>query len=404
MGDEQSKPNDQPVTHKMMYDDLYVIINKECQHIRAVCEKDQVLMTIQLKLAIFAKKTFKNIKYPNHCGHYEVVKTKDGIRLTHDCKQKAPHSFPSSDVFTCLQHSKETCECFRERKHAYKLQYQVERINNKTGKNAGARIINSAYAALEQIEHAFDDGSINNVSKLPKYYWSLLMTKLLIAERYLKMRKDDNATIVEHLLQLLIMYRYVMNPIGEEVLFFIAMIITNLTTVLSLTADLTRALDDMINTVRSSMAFAAAASLVNVVVNQLQSASVRTGIESIQLGALLSAGGVAAISAAETGAVATTISALAAGEMAMVSVPIIGGAAALSGGASLLLGGVFILANHWNAASQLQQVRAQVNDIADQRINEVGEEAHIIPELDGLTVEELLRRLHALESESDSDV
>eukprot|EP01083_Nonionella_stella_P160471 524688_1 len=215
MGNEESTCNDgtkESTRHAVNYNykTMHLVINKECEHIRAVCEKNKVLKTIQKKLTLFEHMTFNNIKHSKCCGHYDIGKSKNATtKLTPDCTEEAPHSFPTSDVFLCSNHCNDTSKYFNKLMVQCNLEEQVRKINKTSGQIA-RKLLNPAYDALKQIQTAFHDASINKVSPLPFRYWPLLVTKLLIAVK--KMRKDQTATtaksirLVDHLLQLLILW------------------------------------------------------------------------------------------------------------------------------------------------------------------------------------------------------
>eukprot|EP01084_Bolivina_argentea_P121088 214633_1 len=210
-------------THKLcskMQDSLDPMhkINAECNRINSACNKNHKLKSLQLKLAIFEKKTFKKIKYDSKCVHT-------------DCKEKAPKDFPSSDLYICTKHARQAgLDCQEKlRSIAYKLCEGASSMKTDEKMNDKYQPRQQSVDAVMRIPDGFIeslmDGSINQTAKYPKYYWSLLMTKLLTRFRYEKSlghrKNPERIRLITNVLKLLMVFRYFMNPIGAQLLTFI---------------------------------------------------------------------------------------------------------------------------------------------------------------------------------------
>eukprot|EP01084_Bolivina_argentea_P276927 472626_1 len=392
MGTDQSKvANDdqkQSISSLKHQKEMSCTINKECLHIRAVCDTNAILRKLQLKLAIFEQKTFKKIKYSNKCGHYEIrkQKTNEELQFVQDCKEQAPDSFPSSDVFMCTQHLKDIRMYFDcQMTKVNKIQDYVESIN-KNGSNFEKNIVNSMYTALKQVGYAFYNTSINDQMEQPKYYWPLLMTKLLTIIRYVKISSQFKTTqhyeMLENTLKLLILYRYVMNPNGVAVLDFIVGIMTNLSSVVSqATGQLIQALNAMIGTVSNSVIFGYGGAFVAYIANLpgaiKPSTLLRVGVVATASGVATGVGTVTTSSLAWVGTASAAlvesssldVSNLIAcfpkkkKKLAWVGISS-GGSVAIGGGVILMIGGMYLLYKHTNNAPA-----QHVNAIANQHLN-----------------------------------
>eukprot|EP01084_Bolivina_argentea_P311640 539466_1 len=198
---------------------MYDRIETECNHITKICSKHKDLEKLRLKLRILELKFFAKTEYSPKCGHI-------------NCKNKAPKLFPKCDVYSCPKHLSMIKDDF-DKRMTNKLMYQIKSIN-KPGESLEKNIINSVYHSYRKIGSSFN-GSINNVSKQPKGYWSLLMTKLVTMLSYLKLsqvkstqQSKQKIDLLNNLLKLMILYRCVMNPIGLEILAFITEITSSL--------------------------------------------------------------------------------------------------------------------------------------------------------------------------------
>eukprot|EP01084_Bolivina_argentea_P073356 133124_1 len=206
---------------------IYAQINKQCQHSNKICSKHEDLQLLQTKLAILELQTVKGLKYSKTCGHPK-------------CSNKAPHSLPDSDVFICSKHLQNIKQHFIQISKKANIKSHINKIN-EYGTNFEKQKIKLIHTSFIQAGDSFD-GSININTEQPKYYWSLLMTKLLTALQFVKISQsndtqvteakvdESNATqvrktqieCIEGVMQLLIIYRFVMNPIGAAILAFIA--------------------------------------------------------------------------------------------------------------------------------------------------------------------------------------
>eukprot|EP01083_Nonionella_stella_P143919 448267_1 len=122
-------------THKLcskMQDSLDPMhkINAECNRINSACNKNHKLKSLQLKLAIFEKKTFKKIKYDSKCAHS-------------DCNEKAPKDFPSTDLYICTRHARQVgfdCqEKLRSIQKSYSYPHATETVKKMNDKHSPVR-------------------------------------------------------------------------------------------------------------------------------------------------------------------------------------------------------------------------------------------------------------------------
>eukprot|EP01083_Nonionella_stella_P057720 151418_1 len=217
-------------------------LTKECSRIASVCDKHKDMKLLRMKLAILEIKTFKKVTYPQHCGYLK-------------CKAKAPPNFPESDVFICTQHLKEL------KSHLFELNESMEdheKIIGEYCKKKGTKetkedeheeiiIFKKVMEAVRGVDSSIK-GSINNQCDLPKDYWSLLMAKLLIVLKHCKLVNKDQVTIqlVEGLIESMYLYRYVMNPIGVEILRVIYTLTTGIIEIVNAGAVLVAALNDVL--------------------------------------------------------------------------------------------------------------------------------------------------------------
>eukprot|EP01083_Nonionella_stella_P288122 980608_1 len=213
-----------PMRSKQVKQDPMLKINAECDRINSACNNIHKLKSFHLKLAIFEKKTFKNIKYDSKCAHS-------------DCKEKAPKDFPSSDLYICNTHARQAgLDCqeklraiadkLREGSSSHTTETDEKMNDNETGSvDAVMRIPDGFIASLM-------DGSINETVKYPKFYWSLLMTKLLTRLRYEKSmgnrKNTERIRLINNTVKLLVVFRYFMNPTGAQLLQFIIDVLPHL--------------------------------------------------------------------------------------------------------------------------------------------------------------------------------
>eukprot|EP01083_Nonionella_stella_P170919 582738_1 len=227
-------------------------INAECNQIRLACNKNKSLETLQLKLAVFEKKTFKKIKYDSKCAHS-------------DCNEKAPKDFPSTDLYICTRHARQVgfdCqEKLRSIQKSYSYPHATETVKKMNDKHSpvrpniffGTESLDSVMRIPDDFIASLMDGSINETVEYPKHYWSLLMTKLLTRFRYEQSLghrgNHEKIRLINNILKLLVLFRYFMNPNGAQLLKVITIASTHMDSSMVTLA----VLNDIVNTITVSV-------------------------------------------------------------------------------------------------------------------------------------------------------
>eukprot|EP01083_Nonionella_stella_P059637 156020_1 len=161
MGDSHSSVSSETLIsnkHTEAHKKIFTDTNKECQHIKRICNKHEGLKELLMKLKIIELQTFKRVTYSPRCCHSK-------------CTQTAPKSFPPSDAFTCPKHLNEMYQMFEKDQS---IQSQIRMIH-QNGTKTEQKAIEAVYESFTCVGHSLCNGSINIVTKQPKHYWPLLM-------------------------------------------------------------------------------------------------------------------------------------------------------------------------------------------------------------------------------------
>eukprot|EP01083_Nonionella_stella_P142838 442683_1 len=365
MGDSQSSvhvDSDRLISrrHKEAYKIIFKDAKKECKNIRRLCKQNEDLKTLFMKLTILESETFTSVKYLSRCGHPK-------------CNQRAPQSFPESDVFVCNTHLQETHRVFKKDPHQKSIQSQMEKIR-KNGTRTQKKVIEAMYQSFTEVGTSLGDGSIQIVTKQPKLYWPSLMTKLIVTADYMALSPGkSNATahvVVKKLIELMILYRFVMNPIGAEILVFVSRCAVHLTHILS--ASLVNAVHGMVSAMLNTLLTGYGIPFVGYVVaavrnipnDVLAASSIAVGSTSvltgtgIGIGTAVTTGAAVTTAAAETGSVAAGVAVaggISGATVAAVAAPIV------IGGLLITAGVVYLVKhNRNNQNPQAHQVVAAI--------------------------------------------